>query len=112
MGPSDDDASSLGTPEVFSAISEPHLQSHARLQPVVEDGDPFVTQPAPTPTRSPEPDATPRRTMSRLLKGKGKEWNGIAEKSGPLQLLDLPIDVLKEIINQVAHALTRGSYCG
>lgn len=42
-------------------------------------------------------------TLKRLLKGKEKEWTAVAEKKGPLRLLDLPVDVLREIINQVSR---------
>jgi hypothetical protein len=41
--------------------------------------------------------------LARLLHGKEKEWSAIAEKTGPLQLLDLPIDILKEIVNHITH---------
>ena len=34
-------------------------------------------------------------------KGKGKEWTASISEKGPKRLLDLPIDVLREIINQV-----------
>ena len=39
--------------------------------------------------------------VSRLLKGKEKEWAAVLEKKSPLNLLDLPIDILKEIIKEV-----------
>lgn len=39
---------------------------------------------------------------ARLLKGKEKEWAAVvANKKGPLRLLDLPMDVLKEIVKEV-----------
>ena len=41
--------------------------------------------------------------IARLLHGKEKEWSAIAEKNDPLQLLDLPIDILKEIVNHITH---------
>jgi hypothetical protein len=37
----------------------------------------------------------------RSLKGKEKEWVHVAEKKRPLQLRDLPVDILKEIIEKV-----------
>ncbi|KAK5248181.1 hypothetical protein LTR16_006547, partial [Cryomyces antarcticus] len=46
---------------------------------------------------------SPKTIMSRLLKGKDKEWAAVVEKKRPLQLLDLPVDVLKEIIKEVTH---------
>lgn len=35
------------------------------------------------------------------LNGKEKEWTAVAEKKRPLQLLDMPVDILKEIIEKV-----------
>jgi hypothetical protein len=43
---------------------------------------------------------SPKQTLSKLMKGKEKEWTDVARK-GPLRLLDLPVDILKEIIHQV-----------
>lgn len=40
--------------------------------------------------------------VSRTLKGKEKEWAAVAEKKRPLQLLDLPIDILREIVGHVS----------
>jgi hypothetical protein len=39
--------------------------------------------------------------ISSLLKDKEQEWAAVVEKKGPLQLLDLPMDVLKEIVKEV-----------
>ena len=47
--------------------------------------------------------STQERVISKLLQGKEKEWSAVAEKNGNLQLLDLPVDVLKEIVNHVTH---------
>lgn len=48
-------------------------------------------------------DATKTKAgPARLLKGKEKEWAAVVEnKKGPLRLLDLPMDVLKEIVKEV-----------
>ena len=40
-------------------------------------------------------------------KGKGKKWTAPAAEKGSKQLLDLPVDVLREIINQVRSAYFR-----
>lgn len=48
-----------------------------------------------------EEEHTPKQSLSKLLKGKEKEWAAVARK-GPLRLLDLPVDILKEIIHQVS----------
>lgn len=45
--------------------------------------------------------------MSKLLNGKDKEWAAVAGRKGPLQLLDLPMDVLKEIIKEVYNRSDR-----
>jgi hypothetical protein len=42
-----------------------------------------------------------RSKISSLLKDKEQEWAAVVEKKGPLQLLDLPMDVLKEIVKEV-----------
>jgi hypothetical protein len=39
--------------------------------------------------------------ISHLLKDKEQEWTAVAEREGPLRLLDLPMDVLKEIVKEV-----------
>jgi len=49
-------------------------------------------------------DHTALGTMSKLLKGKEKEWACTVNKT-PLRLLDLPVDILKEIIHQVSSYL-------
>src|SRR4051794_27706519 len=42
-----------------------------------------------------------RTKISNLLKDKEQEWKAVAERKGPLRLLDLPMDVLKEIVKEV-----------
>jgi hypothetical protein len=42
-----------------------------------------------------------RTKISNLLKDKEQEWTAVVEKKGPLRLLDLPMDVLKEIVKEV-----------
>lgn len=46
-----------------------------------------------------------KAAVVRSLKGKEKEWTAVAEKKRPLQLLDLPVDILKEIIEKVCQSL-------
>ena len=43
----------------------------------------------------------PAEKLSQLLGDKDKEWTATVEKQRPLRLLDLPVDVLKEIIKEV-----------
>ncbi|KAF2121828.1 hypothetical protein BDV96DRAFT_639912 [Lophiotrema nucula] len=67
-----------------------HVKSAMRR----EDGeaDSLSEGGAPKPTLQPA-----RETISKLLKGKEKA------RKGPLRLLDLPVDILKEIIHQLPH---------
>ena len=47
---------------------------------------------------------SPRLRSSRLFKGKGKEAVPVEkEKKKPLRLLDLPVDILKDIVKEVTH---------
>ena len=41
--------------------------------------------------------------MMHLLKGKEKDWAPMAQRERPLQLLDLPMDVLKDIMKEVIN---------
>ncbi len=49
----------------------------------------------------PRADGFVRKKLSKFLKGKEEEWTAVAQRKGPLQLLDLPMDVLKEIVKEV-----------
>lgn len=47
---------------------------------------------------------SPRLRSSRMFKGKGKEpVTVVREQKKPLRLLDLPIDILKDIVKEVTH---------
>ena len=39
--------------------------------------------------------------VARLLKGKDRDWAAAAHRKRPLQLLDLPLDILKIILREV-----------
>ena len=39
--------------------------------------------------------------MMRPSKGKEKDWAPVAQRKRPLRLLDLPMDVLKDIMKEV-----------
>jgi hypothetical protein len=56
---------------------------------------------SPAPERVDKPTVDPRTKISNLLKDKTQEWTAVKEKQGPLRLLDLPMDVLKEIVKEV-----------
>ena len=47
---------------------------------------------------------SPRLRSSRLFKGKGRDDISVEkEQKKPLQLLDLPVDILKDIVKEVTH---------
>jgi hypothetical protein len=76
----------------------PHVhieQSHGK-----DHGEPVAEPPsvADNPARMPS-----GATLSRLLKGKEREWHAISSKTGPLHLLDLPVDILRLIVKEVVH---------
>lgn len=50
-----------------------------------------------------KPRLDAKTKISHLLKDKEQEWTAVAERKGPLRLLDLPMDVLKEIVKEVRH---------
>jgi hypothetical protein len=47
----------------------------------------------------------PRTKISSLLEAREQEWTALVEKQGPLGLLDMPMDVLKEIVKEVGVSL-------
>ncbi|KAF2084516.1 hypothetical protein K490DRAFT_49000 [Saccharata proteae CBS 121410] len=51
----------------------------------------------------PKDDHNAKEVISKLLNGKEKEWTAVVEKRGPLGLLDLPVDILKGIIDHLPH---------
>ena len=50
-----------------------------------------------------------RQTLEKLLDGKEKEWSSVIKKDNPLHLLDLPVDILKEIVKEVSYCNPRFS---
>jgi hypothetical protein len=48
----------------------------------------------------------PKTRISCLLKDKEREWTAVVKRQGPLRLLDLPMDVLKEIVKEVGFPLS------
>jgi hypothetical protein len=51
-----------------------------------------------------------RKTISKVLKGREHEWESVPRRQGPLKLLDLPVDVLKEIVKEVYMTLLEFLY--
>ncbi|KAI5926774.1 hypothetical protein F4810DRAFT_699470 [Camillea tinctor] len=81
--------------------NSPHLKDATvlHLQTKQENGQPLTESPHPeTPSCDP-----PMPTISRLLKGKSHEWEVIRSKTGPLNLLDLPVDILRLIVKEITH---------
>ncbi|KAE9988919.1 hypothetical protein EG328_005629 [Venturia inaequalis] len=66
-----------------------------------------------SPTLRTGPTMSEKTALMRSLNGKEKEWTAVAEKKRPLQLLDMPVDILKEIIEKLPHTndLTSLSLC-
>jgi hypothetical protein len=54
------------------------------------------------PECSPQAQEAAKERIARLLDGKEREWSAVIEKK-PLNLLDLPVDILKEIIQHLPH---------
>ncbi|OBT45347.1 hypothetical protein VE00_04044 [Pseudogymnoascus sp. WSF 3629] len=44
-----------------------------------------------------------RKTVSKPPKKRASEWPSPPRRQGPLKLLDLPVDVLKEIVSEITH---------
>lgn len=69
----------------------------------VNDGDGSVMEEDLKLQVSAIPHRIPKRQVSKLLKGKEREWAQSLDRRERLQLLDLPTDVLKEIVSQVTN---------
>lgn len=77
-------------------------QSSVGLLTPEHGSDDEMVAPSETPERNTH-DA--KSKLSHLLKDKEEEWNAVVQKkenTGPLRLLDLPLDVLQEIIKEVS----------
>ncbi len=93
--PSQTDDGPISTTKTASLISSSNClhstpaggQPSAMLDPLASEGG--------------SRDGSVRKKLSKFLKGKEEEWTAVAQKKGPLQLLDLPMDVLKEIVKEV-----------
>jgi len=60
-----------------------------------------ITQEAPVDGQEDKVGSEPSAKLLDLLKGKEKEWAAARKKNGSLELLDLPLDILKCIIKEV-----------
>ena len=52
---------------------------------------------------NPKGDSGFRKTVSKPPKKRAPEWPSAPRRQGPLKLLDLPVDVLKEIVSEVCR---------
>lgn len=109
--------SSLPTPSSSSCSSslsrdgdssiDHHILREGNVSPVEMD---HGSQNRPQLGESPSLASSQPRTLKRL-KGKEKELANASKKRRPLQLLDLPVDILQEIIKEVRRTqpvLARG----
>ena len=96
---------------MFSKILPPHecdpsrtptLGVHFEESSQARTTSPKLPQEAPREVKT-EGTKSPGRKISELLKGKEEEWTAVARRAGPLRLLDLPLDLLREILREVSH---------
>jgi len=102
---------STPNPDTSSSDTIPHLEEHVDYTPKTSaalhpsddskssDSSSGVATPLDSTHEKSSMDA--RSKISSLLKDKEREWAAVAAKKGPLRLLDLPLDVLKEIVKEV-----------
>jgi len=88
--------------ETMSTSTPGHSSDSHIRPPAAEVDDEAPTEQTPEGCAEAKEGSSAKDTLKRLLKGKEKEWTAVAEKKGPLRLLDLPVDILREIINQVS----------
>jgi hypothetical protein len=81
-----------------SAATQP---SNVLKQPI-SPSDHQMAPPESLPEKVEKTSVDARTKISNLLKDKEQEWTAVAARKGPLRLLDLPMDVLKEIVKEVS----------
>ncbi len=90
----------LDKPDICDDSSTSHLPREHTL--VVDQAMTSEVRPPEKPRDLHQTQAITKDVVSRTLKGKEKEWAAVAEKKRPLQLLDLPVDILREIVGHVS----------
>ncbi|KAI0021526.1 hypothetical protein F4780DRAFT_770208 [Xylariomycetidae sp. FL0641] len=73
----------------------PHSYSQAKQENGQVSGESSSSE---APTRD-----LPTPIISKLLKGKTREWEAVRSKPGPLHLLDLPVDILRLIVKEITY---------
>ncbi|KAI1143497.1 hypothetical protein F5Y05DRAFT_155276 [Hypoxylon sp. FL0543] len=81
-----------------SSNQKDSLVSHSQARQQENGQYPPESSSSEAPTREP-----PVPSLHRLLRGKVREWEAIEAKPRPLQLLDLPVDILRLIVKEVTH---------
>jgi len=103
---------STPSPDATPSDTIPHLDEHvdyvpktfAALHPSDDSKSSDSSSGMDTPLESSNEKSSmnARSKISSLLKDKEQEWTAVAAKRGPLRLLDLPLDVLKEIVKEAS----------
>lgn len=91
-----------------SVLDKPDICDDSSASPLPREHTLSLDQAMSSDVRAPEKPRDLHQTqtitkdvVSRTLKGKEKEWAAVTEKKRPLQLLDLPVDILREIVGHV-----------
>ncbi|KAI5862127.1 hypothetical protein GGS23DRAFT_107070 [Durotheca rogersii] len=77
----------------FKDLLLPHSQTRqetGQAQPESSSSESLIREP-------------PIPNLSKLLRSKGREWEAMKARPRPLQLLDLPVDILRLIVKEVTH---------
>jgi hypothetical protein len=91
------DEQPLSTPKTAAATQPSNDLKPSELG----TGDKMTTPELATDEKIRKSDIDAKTKISNLLKDKEQEWTAVVAKEGPLHLLDLPLDVLKEIVKEV-----------
>jgi hypothetical protein len=101
--PSSDELSSLADASQLPTATDFSSPQSAQKQALEESSAIDVEELPPChPYQRLTPTLEEKTALVKSLKGKEKEWVVKPEKCRPMQLLDLPLDILKEIIDKVS----------
>ncbi|KAI2471241.1 hypothetical protein F4781DRAFT_129373 [Annulohypoxylon bovei var. microspora] len=85
------------SPDSSHSTLKESLVSHSQAR---QENGQYLPESSSSELTSREP---PIPNISKLLRGRGPEWEAIGAKPRPLQLLDLPVDILRLIVKEVTH---------